>query len=466
MANDTKEVYFLPKKLEFVLTHESAAGVQAVPTTVDIEGFKVPGYEIFGDSDNLALFLEKAPAWSGVDDIARKIEGKSGLDIRAKWSAPNGEKRCLLSLSPLIAHDMMDCGSRLSSARNLCVDIEETLKRFSALVGQGVLIASPETKCVSPRICDTSFGIHVVIDASPPGDASKLKQENMCGLELADNHRVISHAGPASGRGILVKDEDGETVAQIIDDSFYLFVPLFPPCYRTLMDASGAGLFKKVLRLAWNAYVEWSGKQVAPEEVPIGNAEEYGKFLDGCFEDRLTADRNLVAETNKEIEELETKIRSLLNDKRLILMLVQQYTVLRAGVDRSQWKKDWEYLHTLSGVKNVSIVDGGIHVKTDMLTTIHEGVKYRLGSFIIRYSYDGIFVWSHKSVHSRGRAHPHISEVGTVCFGNIGIAIRSAVAEARISDAVGLVLRWLIEGYDPELADTRIEEWPREEGSV
>ena len=147
-------------------------------------------------------------------------------------------------------------------------------------------------------------------------------------------------------------------------------------------------------------------------------------------------------------------------------MLLQQYEVVRKSRDRNLWKKDWMRLHAFAGVQKVSVVDHGIHVETNSLIVACDSVKYRIGSFIIRYCHDGIFVWSQNSLHKQGIAHPHISESGVVCFGNVGSAITTAAIESRVVDAVELVLRWLTDGYDPELAETKITEWPREEESI
>ena len=47
-----------------------------------------------------------------------------------------------------------------------------------------------------------------------------------------------------------------------------------------------------------------------------------------------------------------------------------------------------------------------------------------------------------------------------VCFGNLTLAIREAAESlTHAARAIELIFTWLAEGYDPGIADTKIEEW-------
>ena len=114
-------------------------------------------------------------------------------------------------------------------------------------------------------------------------------------------------------------------------------------------------------------------------------------------------------------------------------------------------------------IRGVRIVPStAIDISTDVIEMMHDGVRYKIGTFVIRFLLDGeVVIWTDESYHPNSIPHPHISPWTGPCFGNVGTTIEDAVVEFRFADALEYILEWLTNGYAPELVIyNKLEEWP------
>ncbi len=449
--------YFLPKKFAHALTHESAKGLEADEAVIDQDGFKIPGFLFYAEDEAIEHFLKKAPVPAFFNFSLPGMEEKSGL-VRGGDITVDGKSCALITVDTHVVHDIETFGCELSLLHGLGQDFTKTIQLLASCTGMHVLFAAPQSKHATP-LRDDVYDLYIVIDASPPGDVSTLKRTKLCGLDLVDGttYQKIRHGGPTAGYGNVVKDEDEHSVAQIVGNTLYLFVPLVPAARRLLPDTNGPGLFKRVLRLAWNAYLEI---RVPCEETPITEEEEFVYEVQQELRLITNSAKLYLADIDQQQRNLDEQQAKLLADKRTAILMLEKLQQVQENPDHERWAKDWVALTSHPAVKRILSVDGGMHVETVALTGTHEGQVYQFGSFVIRYVRSEIFVWSSNPAHPRGRAHPHISQAGVACFGNMGLAIQDAASEMRLYDAVELVLRWLTEGYDPALAEVKIEDWP------
>ena len=164
----------------------------------------------------------------------------------------------------------------------------------------------------------------------------------------------------------------------------------------------------------------------------------------------------------KSIADAQQKLTDLYRQRKDLEALVlsfQSTPFVQSTLHRLE--SDFQKMESEPDVAWITIVDKGIHVKTQPIEIEHEGARYMVGAFVIRVSEDGhVSVWSEQPAHPKGIPHPHIAKDGGPCLGNASDVIARAAGEHRYYDTVKLVLRWLKDGYTPELASVKIEEWP------
>src|SRR5690606_10370607 len=121
----------------------------------------------------------------------------------------------------------------------------------------------------------------------------------------------------------------------------------------------------------------------------------------------------------------------------------------------------------LEGVANVEVVDDGIHLTSEPVTLVHEGVRYPMGTFTVRLDPEDCSVeaWNDDPLHPDGHHHPHVANKSLACYGNIGLALTKALAAYRYLDAATIAMRWLWT-YSASTTLYKIEEWPSEDAKA
>ena len=172
--------------------------------------------------------------------------------------------------------------------------------------------------------------------------------------------------------------------------------------------------------------------------------------------------RTKLAAKEEETAAAHSKYVDLLRDQRMCREAMRMFEG-RIGEIRSnpaEVTDTWRRLRDHPLIERFYVIESAIHVETKAILCEHEGGAENTGSVVIRFPLNGSFtVWGLKPTHPKGIAHPHINPHGGACFGNVETAIQSAALDGRIADGFDLVLRWLVEGYDPTLAQSKIEEW-------
>ncbi len=457
-------LYFLPKTLESAFACLDAEGLTAVERIVEIEGFKFPGLVISGPEEKLEHFARTARVPEGgprarlLTNLEKIYGSRLVFDEKIELCGETvvDDKMChVLGLEGVVAN-LPEYGWGLDKHTELLDEINSTLADISAWAGKPVLLAAPSEVVVGlPLIPETQ--ICVILDSSPAGHYSEMRSKKLCGVSFSEIDEGIRHSGPTAGRGYVVRDEDGTAVAQIIRNCFYLFLPYDVLHKRMVLTqgGNGLGLFRKTLMRAWNAQFEARDPQIEVFE----SAEAYVAFGRETVQEAPRILRALVDAHDKKIAEAEEKLRNAISEKRRMLRLIEHLEREASELTPEKLKQSWNKLTQLPQVRSIASVDNALQVETNLLVNTQYG-RRPLGRYILRLAEQQIFVWCIESCHPAGLSHPHIGvKHGNPCFGNVSIAIQKAASESR-AYAIELAIRWLESGYDHDLADIKITEWP------
>ncbi|HTM67674.1 MAG TPA: hypothetical protein VL426_00085 [Candidatus Binatia bacterium] len=325
-----------------------------------------------------------------------------------------------------------------------------TLARFSGLEvhfhaeGGGIKPPFPEKPGV----------VHILTNAQPPGQISVRYVSLAFGLKIHEEGLAVLANGPSRGRGAVVKDELGESLVQVLGNTWYL---LFPTLSHFNWQTSTV-IFDKLVSLAWRGSRE-AVKLKAPVPATRKAFEETAAKWNDELPDLIRAD---VKNMDRKIEDAQRDLADLTRRKKESLALLEAFgrsTFARELRERAP--KDFAAIKADPLVQRVLFVDEGLHVETKPIVIEEEGVRYAMGSFVVRIAKRGaVTAWNEAPTHRGGIPHPHIAKDGGPCFGNATRAIAEAAGEQRYADAVRYVLRWLSEGYTKALAAVKIREWP------
>lgn len=321
---------------------------------------------------------------------------------------------------------------------------------FGCLVGADILLWFGEGVVRIPDIVKPYY-FTFVFGVSPPGETTYQDLSRCFDIRLSDDDALIRCPGPTRGYGVVLYDTAKEAVAQIVGTTIYIF----PPVVESFANADDT-LLKCIMTAVWEAYTRPSEPDTTE---PRSIEDTVASWIDVS---RTHAQRELHA-VDQAIHELEEKLRMLYLSRRFTLQQMRHTNADKAemmqtvvGVDR----KLTEHLH----LSSVRVIDGGIQAETHPLLCEHTDGLHAIGRFCIRLSIRGrVSVWSIDTPHPNRIAHPHLGKNGTPCFGNMSVSIQEAAMMWDVALVMDLVIRWLTEGYDPSLADTPIEEWPRVE---
>lgn len=344
-------------------------------------------------------------------------------------------------------------------AKNPAVErqIRKVLEKFAARVAKNITMHFVKGPAFQPFPKDDA--LHFVVGATAPGAIGAIELSHVCGVRLNERGRYIRMDGPTAGVGFLVKDEDKETVAQVVDSTAYLFIPSPSRCPFHFEGSEATDLYSRLVDLVWKTMKR---ERKHPKAQSIESLSAYrecvGKHLGGMSK-LLETQKEII---NIQIEKKLDELRSLYSQKENYGRLAA-FEAQRTDEDRRELPmRDWSRIEKMPLVERVLWVEDAMHVRTKRIIVEYEGVYYDFGKFMIRMALcDTPAVWALCPTHPERVAHPHISRNGIVCFGNVSVPLAQAAGEGRMADALELMMKWLVEGYDPNLADTKIETWPK-----
>ncbi len=341
------------------------------------------------------------------------------------------------------------------------------IREFAKCVG-GVTVQlhAPTSSKFHEPLRDVAGVFHLFLLTTPsPGRNDQHFPQEIFGVSVETPAGFYSHFHPTPGRGVMLS-EGSLCIAQIIGNNIYL--PWDPITLMAGNAENGRTVFRKSLRLIFN-YLLSDKKTVGNDAgVDTSPTEENVRAQIDSFAEKVFVDvRKRLAGYVKKVQEKEEKLRILRLDfsetKRLYAFLTERD--FWTGTLRTNLTRDREKILAHAKVACMRIIpEHGFEVDSNEIVIAHNGKRFPIGTFTMRFGFDGTFrIWPIVSHHPKRVPHPHISAWSGPCFGNVNDVIDAAIAEYRYGDAVDYLIDWLENGYSPELVLwSKVEEWPIE----
>lgn len=362
------------------------------------------------------------------------------------------KRKALQSEHPLV---LFDEKSELAEMPSIVQELSGVMQMFNGLTRRKAYLHFVEGPGCFPY--PDNGDIHFVVGATHPGAYSDISRSHVCGIRVHETGRYIRLYGATRGVGFVVKDDKGSEIAQVVGSTVYLFVPNPEKLTFLFSGTEGRDLYSRIIDASWAAMA--GGKE--PKAVPINSLRSYRRRTANSFKTMESILGLHLASLDVKIKEATERLRALYVEKETYVRMQAFHKARREEDVREFPKRDWNRMRKHPLVERMLWVDDAVHVHTGPIVFEHDGRRFDLGRFIIRMEAGYTpSVWAIDHKHPARAMHPHISKTGITCFGNISAALAQAAGEGRAADTLDLMLSWLQDGYDPNLADTKIEEWP------
>lgn len=338
---------------------------------------------------------------------------------------------------------------------NRLMDELETIARFG---GKNVELVVHETRKMVPPT-KSGRALFVVLGAVPPGYTASRHATHLFGQPIAESGYRARLPAPTIDVGYVVKNDLDESIAQIVDDTIYLFVPINRFGISQLIDPT-VHLFRRSMNLAWNAYLE--GRPTDP--TVSQSITEHHEYVDRTMNPHreIARLRDELADADAQIEQAQRILTDGLA-KRARLVATIEGTRARPGFDAEGVWQNLQDSPFLDAVREAS--NGGVYYCTKpLIMTDETGTERYVGRLAISIERPSdILVWSLDNPHIRGVPHPHVNRYGDLCLGNVTQSVSRLLAEQKEAETAVLIMRMLAEGYDRTLTEHKLEEWPTPE---
>lgn len=333
---------------------------------------------------------------------------------------------------------------------------KDVAQDYSRLTGITVHLHSPRAVRVEPLPAKDDE-VHIIFGATPTGPQHVFHDvAKVFGQTLDNKAWYFRRTGPIKGRGVALHDPEdkGEKpLVQVVGRTAYMLTQVLSITNRGAVDKVFRGMLNLVHQGLPLAAMRRSKRIVSSREF----AERYTSLRAGTH-----------AWRKAKIIELELEVESKLKAYQQALEDLRVWKLIEHGEDGNDLactqafasRKEYKRIRSMPEVAGIEFVDEGLHILTKDLTANFDGKSYRLGAYVVRISDHEFALFCERSYHPKGFIHPHYPNAGTPCWGNAGIPIVRAYRDGRIADFIELIIKWLTQGYDPALADTKIEEWP------
>lgn len=339
--------------------------------------------------------------------------------------------------------------------------LEGLFTELSHLTGREFVVDIRSSEVAVP--CARTDGkIRVLIGALPPGPMSESELAKMPRRNVSQEMLLTLFDRPVMGLGTVVTGDHELATAQIVGDDIYLLVRMDVHAAEFSFDGL-FGAIRSSLNYAWEAYL----KQEPTDREALSDTQSLAAVMETWSDSFRIKAEQLIQAAEQRVKDAEREYTEALGEwkgAQLAWRVVPEFQkTLKLGHEETlaAWQQVLE--HPLTD--RIEEIELGFHLMTKEVVLEHEGKAYRLGTFGIRLDLEGHFtVWSPNPTHPENEPHPHISRDGTVCYGNVTLAIRERITVKRdYPGAMLMVLDWLAYGYEPASTLHPIEEWPTKE---
>lgn len=441
--------------------HEAVTAIAVTGITSSLTCCKVGEFEI----DAVAFDLGDNHRQAKLACITEAIFGPSAADDCGVYEAVLGGEEVSIVVPRRVdvqVDDPLDTTKMTLELRELqeraLAAYRPRLCRLARLTGMPVVLHLRTLNDTVRAPFPNDGKIHILTNQHPPGLSDTRYISLAYGLRITKLGKSVVSVGPTRGRGVVMQDENGQALVQVLGNTWYILIPVMSEYH-----SQSKRIFERLLADGL------AGMRQYAQRKPEGELDRE------AFEAR---EREWIVEfptrIQKEIESARKRVDGLTKDLTLAIRDLRMFEAFMENASSGPFFQtatgripdDYAAIAGDPRIVRMAFVNDGFHFETRPLVLEHEGTGYAIGSFVIRIENTQFSVWGLEPTHPRGIPHPHIDRDGIPCYGNAGLAITQAVADYRLADAVRHILTWLTEGYEPQLARVKIEEWPTYEGIV
>ncbi len=277
-------------------------------------------------------------------------------------------------------------------------------------------------------------------------------------IPLKEGADLAYRGSKGSGRGKLIRDDDGVDVMELMGNNIYV---LF-----NIIDQDDVGrrmLIRKCLNRAISESIEfWEGisyagsqkfREIFMRMVREAEDEEMDYFENNRMLNLLAYTEMVKKGAEEELKFLEQEMqamertiekysRRITQFSRLMADYWRRICILRDGKDSSFTLNEFNNLLNIPEVRDVHVRDGEIFVYTKDIVVGYENKKYRIGSFLIKISTDGELLIKNLTNPYKFFDHPHIS-YGKPCLGSIRAGVARLIGEYQFVTAIEVLIDYL-----------------------
>jgi hypothetical protein len=312
---------------------------------------------------------------------------------------------------------------------------------------------------VEPPQRDEPGTVFIFANSRPPGSMGEFDMPiaELFGLNIWSNRGVRYLPQPTRGRGRVIEGA-GAKLFQVLGRNYY---PLCLPWIE--QDVINLLVRDQLLR----KLLDWLMLDLARPSGAAGEPTDAAGLAE-LLRGELFADLSVLTDEararREKIRELEGQLAEQLRgleDTNRRRRAIEGDLALRE--QSSGLEREAAAILAMPGVLDATVVDRGLHVRTEPVVIAWAGRRYDLGGFIVRLDMQRstLDVWSEAPRHPDGHHHPHVDAMHLQCFGSVSVSILKCLAKFRYAEALEIVLRWL-NTYNPDNTLYLIEGWPAE----
>ncbi len=396
----------------------------------------------------VALLLKHArQSGLALDSEFTQVDGVSTLLFYVK--APTVEARNLTKGNP-------DSTTSLLQEMFVGLDMRSVL-RWAQYSGFRVVYCYNDLEEVTqPPFLETPGTIYVFAYARPPGlSKMDLGVSELFRMKVWAKGETRMVEDPINGRGRVI-EEDGIPIWQVLGSNYYQLCLTHSPLHNVL---NREAIFRKLLDRLYLDLVQGGGRR-AKKTLPL-TAAEFVTFAEGAVDNTVHDLREQLEKMEAEAQRIQEQLFEKLRERQDCVVRIKAMAEssfvqeLKKGLPHA-----FKEIRSIEGVRDVAVVDDGLHLYTESIVLEDDDCKRNLGPFTVRLDSRGhVEVWSEAPRHPKGHHHPHISRVDLACFGNVSVALGKYMSMHDWSNAARLAMSWL-RSYSKETTLYPLEEWP------
>ncbi len=340
--------------------------------------------------------------------------------------------------------------------------VRTILRTVSAYAGGiGIVVESFGGKTVEPVHDDDR--LHIVYGGTPSAEPAPRELRRAFGRDIAAG--ALTAVRPDHTRGILIQDDDGNPVIQVVDATVYLLV-------NGLIGLSFEHRWAEeaLVRFLHEAF-RHAIDQLKTTDTDDAKADRWRQSLETHRDKYVALSFKRFEQTKADLDrQIAACEREIINDGLRITARLKERQQAEAqrrifiekeGPEaQDRLRKEFEQLAASKCVIGVSCSDSGVEVQTRTVFIPWKGRRYKIGRFLIRLGDNGQIVIVNVANTATGTNyhHPHVPSSGTPCFGQMQEAIAKLMADRQYATIVGLLFRFF-ESYNHHGGVEDIRKW-------